>query len=44
MADIELPYIPAIVPSTDNPELELFIAEELQRIATTLQLITEALP
>lgn len=44
MADIELPYVPAVVPNTGNPELERFLAEELQRIATALQLITEALP
>ena len=44
MADLDLIYVPAIIPNTGNPELERFLAEELQRIATALQLIAEALP
>ena len=30
-------YVPAPVPSTGQPELERFIAEELERISVVLQ-------
>jgi len=39
MAEPMLPYSPAIVPRTDNPEIERFLNDELRKIAESIRQI-----